>query len=185
MQLQLRRLSRKQDALPARAGHPERTEIPLLRRNTSGGRDISPPLASHTESNPNSDPKLATHTTNVYSPHKLLTNRLIPEIISFAIPPIDQTIAEDAAGSGETLHVRHTIISEEIVTNAVHSAAQVFRTHVDVRRHGAYETTPQDGNTAIGFTLLNYPVRIGGSTTGSSSRTGNQDIISPRGSIST
>ena len=64
------------------------------------------------ESDPSSDPKLATHTTNQYSPHKLLINRLIPEIIPVAVLPIEQTIAEYAAGSGETLHVRRAIISK-------------------------------------------------------------------------
>ena len=40
------------------------------------------------ESDPNSDPKVSTHITNGNSPHKLLINRLIPEIIPAAIPPI-------------------------------------------------------------------------------------------------
>ena len=52
------------------------------------------------ESDQNSDPKVATHTINGKYPHKLLINWLIPEIIPSAISPIDQTIAEDAAGSG-------------------------------------------------------------------------------------
>ena len=61
------------------------------------------------ESDPNSDAKVATHTsdgkkikvtdtetTNGNSPHKLLINRLIPDIIPVVIPPIDQTITEYA-----------------------------------------------------------------------------------------
>ena len=40
------------------------------------------------ESDPNSNPKVATHTTNRNYEHKLLINRLIPEIIPAAIPPI-------------------------------------------------------------------------------------------------
>ena len=77
------------------------------------------------ESNPNSDPKVDTHTSDGYSPHKLLINRIISEIIPVAIPPIDQTIAEYAALSGDTLRARCTILSKEIVTDTARSAAHV------------------------------------------------------------
>ena len=46
-----------------------------------------------TESNPNSDPKVATYTTNVNSPYKLLTNREIPAIVQGVISPVNQTTA--------------------------------------------------------------------------------------------
>ena len=58
-----------------------------------------------------------------------------------------------------------------------------FRTPADISRYGTDGTNPRDGNTVIGSTRLTSPVRIGGSTTGSPSRTENQDNISPRGSI--
>ena len=58
-----------------------------------------------TESDPNSDPKVDTHTsdgnkrkvtdtdtTNGNYPHKLLINRLTPEIIPVVIPPIDRQV---------------------------------------------------------------------------------------------
>ena len=146
------------------------------------------------EIDPKSDQLVATHTsdgmkikvtdtdnTNGNYPRKLLINRLIPDIIPVAIPPIDQTIAEDAAGSGETLHVRRTIVSKDIVTDTARSAARVFRNPAYVIRHGTDRTTQRDGNTAIGSTRLATPVWIGGSTTGSPSRNGIQYIISPRG----
>ena len=136
-----------------------------------------------TESDLNRNPKVATHTTNIYYTHKLLTNRLIPDIIPVAIPPIEQTIAEDAAGSVETLHARLTIILKEIVTNALRSAAHVLQSHADVIRNDMDGTTPWDGNNDIGSNRVTSPVRICGSTTGSQSRTGNQYITSPRGSI--
>ena len=92
-----------------------------------------------TESGSNSNLKLTTHTsdgkkrkvtdndtTNRNSPHKLLINWIIPEIIPVTIPPIDQTVMEDAAGIGATLHVRRTILSTEITTDAVRSAARGF-----------------------------------------------------------
>ena len=47
-----------------------------------------------------------------------------------------------------------------------------------------YGNNPKYGNNAIGSARLTSPVRICGSTTGSPSRTGNQYIVSPRGSIS-
>ena len=59
------------------------------------------------ESDPKSDPLVATHTsdgkkrkvtntdtTNRNSPHLIWINRLIPEIIPVSIPPIDPTIAD-------------------------------------------------------------------------------------------
>ena len=63
------------------------------------------------------------------------------------------------------------------------SAAHVFRTPANVSRHSTYGTTTWDGKTAVGSTRLTSPVLIGDSTTGSPSRTGNQDIISTRVSI--
>ena len=77
----------------------------------------------YAENNPSSNPNVATHTSDINKikvtdtettkgnyPHKLLINRLIPEIIPVAILPIYQTIAEDSEGSGETLHARRTIL---------------------------------------------------------------------------
>ena len=63
--------------------------------------------------------KLAdTDTTNDNPPHKLLINRLIPEIISVVIPMIKHTTAYGVAASGGTLHAVRTIIPKEIVTDA-------------------------------------------------------------------
>ena len=63
------------------------------------------------------------------------------------------------------------------------SAAHFYQTPADLSRHVTDGTTPSDGNTNIGSTRLAYPFQIGVSTTVSPSRTGSQDIISPRGSI--
>ena len=73
---------------------------------------------------------------------------------------IDQTIAEDAVGSGDNLNALCTIISKEIATDAVRSAAHIFRTPADVRRPSMDGTTPRYGNTYIGSTRLASPVRI-------------------------
>ena len=86
-----------------------------------------------------------THTTNGYYPHKLLINRLIPDITPSTIPPIEQTIPDDSAVSGEILHARRSTLLKEIVLDAAFSAARIFRTPADVIRHGTDGTTPQDG----------------------------------------
>ena len=78
-----------------------------------------------TESDPNSDPKVATHTsdkkkikvtdtdtTNENCPHKSLINRLVPEIIPVVIPLIDQSTTDGYEASGETLHACRTIYIE-------------------------------------------------------------------------
>ena len=73
------------------------------------------------EDDAESDPKVATYTTNGNSPHKWILNQLIPNIIPGAIRPIDQTITEDVAVIGETLEAHQTVISKEIVTDAARS----------------------------------------------------------------
>ena len=75
------------------------------------------------------------------------------------------------------------ILSKYIFTDVVQSAARFYRTPADLSRHGTDGTTPSDGKTNIGSARLESPFQIGVSTTVSPSRTGSQDIISPRGSI--
>ena len=94
------------------------------------------------ERDPNSDPKVATYITNVNPPHKLFINWLIPDIIPGAIPPIDQTITEDAELIGETFEALQTIHSKEIVPDAARSGARIFRTPGDVSRTDGEGTTP-------------------------------------------
>ena len=124
-----------------------------------------------------------TDTNNRNSPQKSLINCIVPEIIPFIIPLIYQTTVKGFAVSGDTLHVYRTIHLKEIVTDAAHSAAHVFRNPVYVSWHFMDGTTPRYGNTSVRSTRLTSPVRIGGSTTVYPTRTGSQDIISPRCSI--
>ena len=86
-------------------------------------------------------------------------------------------------GIGVTLHAHCMIISKEIVLDMVCSDVRVFRTPMDVFCHGTNVSTPWDGNTDVGFTNLDSPVRIGGYNSVSPSRTGSQDIIDTLGSI--
>ena len=64
-----------------------------------------------------------TDTIKGNSPHKLLINRLIPQIIPVVIPQVNQTTADGVAASGGTLYVVRTVLLKEIVTDAVRSAA--------------------------------------------------------------
>ena len=84
------------------------------------------------ESDPNSDPKVATQTsdrkkrkvtdtenTNVNSPHKLLINWLIPDIIPVVILPIKLPTVDGVAEIEGTLHAASVTISfDRIVQHA-------------------------------------------------------------------
>ena len=113
-----------------------------------------------TESDPNINPKVATYTTNGDSPHKLILNRIVPNIIPGAIRLIDQTTTEDVAGIEDTLDARQTVLLKEIVTDATHSGAHIFRNPRDVSRTGRNSTMPQDRNTAVAASSLTSPVQF-------------------------
>ena len=126
------------------------------------------------ESDPKSDQVVATHTsdqnerkvtdtdtTNTNYLYTLLINRLIPEIIPVAIPPINQTTVDGVAASGGTLHEVRTILSKENVTGSACSAARVFKDPPVVNWKETYRTIPRDGNTVRMTHILTTPVRIG------------------------
>ena len=140
-----------------------------------------------------SDPLVATHTsdekkgkfsdtdtTNVNYPQRLLINRTLPMII----PPIDPRIADGVTAGRGTEHARQTIASKVIVTAVVRSGAHVLQNPADVIRTDTDETIPRDGNTSISYPRFSYTVLIGGGTTVSPTRTGSQEIISPKGPTS-
>ena len=92
------------------------------------------------ESDPKSDPKVATHTsdgnkrkvtdtdtTKGNYRHKLLMNRLIPDIIPVVIPPINHMTVDGVSSSGGTFHAHRMIISKDIAMDATRSAAFVFK----------------------------------------------------------
>ena len=68
-----------------------------------------------------------TDTINVNFPHKLLINRIIPEIIPVVIPPVHQMTADGVAESVGTLHAVRTVLSKKIITDAARRAAHVFK----------------------------------------------------------
>ena len=91
------------------------------------------------ESDPNSDPKVATHTSdrkkrnitdtntnNRKSLHKLLINWLLLDIIPVNTPLVDLTTTDGVAASVGNLHACCAIfLLKEIVADSVRSAAHV------------------------------------------------------------
>ena len=120
--------------------------------------------------------KVATYNTNGKSPHKLIFNRITPKTIPGAIRPIDQTITKDVAGITDTLDARQTVLSKEIVTDAVRSGAHIFQIPRGVSRIGRDGTTPRDGNTAVAAVRLTSPVQFYHSTMDPPIRNRNQEI---------
>ena len=93
-----------------------------------------------TESNPKSDPLVATHTsdrnerkitdtdtTKENFLHKLLTNREIPAIIQGVMPPVNKTTTYGVETSGRYLHVVRVVLHKEIFTGAMRSTAGVIK----------------------------------------------------------
>ena len=143
-----------------------------------------------------SDQVVATHTsdgkkrkvtdtdaTNVNFPHKLLINRIIPDIIPVVIPPVHQTTADGVAASGETLHAVRTFLSKKIVTDAACSAAHVFKDPLVVNWKDTDGAIPRDRNTFGMPPRATTPVRIGTVPLVSPTSIRSQDIGSPRRSI--
>ena len=124
-----------------------------------------------TESNPNSDPKVATYTTHGNYPHKLLTNREIPEIIQGVIPLVNQTTTDGVATSRGDLHTLRTVLHQDIVTGATRSTLGVIKDPLVINHRDAIGPIKVDKNT-VGIPprtttqVLNgtgpsaYPIRI-------------------------
>ena len=136
---------------------------------------------SDSKSDPSSNPKVATYTTNGNFPQK----KSVPKIIQDAILPIDQLVTEGLPGIQETLRARQTMLLKEIVTDAVCSGARIFRNPREVSRTGRDRSTPQDVNTAVATSRLTLQIPNFISTSNSPTRTGTQDISIPRRSIIT
>ena len=70
-------------------------------------------------SDPKSDPKVATYTTNGNFAQKKLKNRFFPKIIQDAIRLIDQLVTEDVPGIRDTLGKHQTVLLKEIINGKV------------------------------------------------------------------
>ena len=129
------------------------------------------------ESDPISNPKLDTYTTNLKTPQKLFNNWFIPKIILGAIRPIDQLSTEDVPWIWETLDAWQTMLSKDIFTDATRSGARIFRTPREVSWTDRDGSMPQDVNTTIAAARLNPPIQNFNSTYDSPTRTGTQEIF--------
>ena len=107
------------------------------------------------ESDPNSDPKVATYTTNRKSPQKLFTNREIPAIIQGVIPPVNQTTADGVKTSRRALHAVHEVLHKEIVTGATRITAGVLKYPLVINWKDASGTIAVDKKT-VGIPPQNH-----------------------------
>ena len=124
-----------------------------------------------------------TYTTNGNSPQKLLINRLIPDIISVIIPPIDPQIAYGFAASNVNLHAHQTISLKNIVTDAAHRGARVFQYYTVVNWKNTDRTIPQYVNTSGSPPRSTNPVWICAGPSAYPTLMGSQEIGSLSGSI--
>ena len=138
---------------------------------------------SDPKSDPSSNPKLATYTTNGNSPQRLLANRKIPEIIQGVILPVHQVTADGVLTCGGALHVVRTVLSEEIVTVAAPRAANVFKDHTVVNWKVERRPIPINMNTIGLSPKATIQVMTGTGTSSPPICKRIQEIGSPRGSI--
>ena len=149
------------------------------------------------ESDPKSDQVVATQisdgkerkvtytdTTKGKISHKLLINRIIPEIITVVILLVNQTTANRVAASGGNLHAVCTVLLKDIVTYTARSAARVFTDPLVVNWKDTSRTIPRDRNTSGIPPRATTSVRIITGPLVSPTRMGIQDIGSPRWFIS-
>ena len=128
-------------------------------------------VATHT-SDGNERKITDTDTTKINPPHKLILNRLIPNIIPGAIHLIDHTITEDVAGIRETLDTRQTVLLKEIVRDAERSGARILWNPMEVSRTGRDGNMTRVVNTSVAAARLTLPIQNFHSTSDYPTRTG-------------
>ena len=138
---------------------------------------------SNPKRDPSSDPKRATYTTNRNSPHRLLANSKIPAIIQGVIPPVHQATADGVSTCGGALHVVRTVITEDIVTVTVPSAAGFSKEPTVVNRKVASRPITIDMNTVGVTPRATTQVLIATGTSVTPICIRRQEIDSLRGSI--
>ena len=112
-------------------------------------------------SNPKSDPRVDTHTTNIISANHT-TERiptqtlLINPTIQFFAWPITPLVTAGVVGEQESLSLRQTVLPQAIVTDAAPSCARIYRTHGKVsgtERDGAMPIDASSSETKFRFSL--------------------------------
>ena len=99
------------------------------------------------ESDPNSDPKVDTHTANRNSPQKSLTNREIPAIIQGVIPLVNQTTSGGVATSRRGIRAVCAVLRKEIFAGAMRSTAGFLKDPNVINWKDTIGTIPVDRNT--------------------------------------
>ena len=135
------------------------------------------------ESDPNSDPKVATHTTKRNYLHKLLTNREIPEIIQGFIPPVKQTTLGGVATSRRGMNAVRAVLRKEIFTGATRSTAGVLKDPPGINGKDTGGTITVDRNTVGIPPRTTTQVRTGTRPSFPPTSIGSQKIEGPRRSI--
>ena len=131
------------------------------------------------KSNPSSDPKVATHTTNGYFTQKLFISRFAPKITPVVIGPINLLITVNVVGIQDILSLRQTVLPKASVTDAARSCARIFRgTPGKVRRTDRNGATTRDISSDENSRLSSpSPLSNPNSVYPASFR--NQEVISP------
>ena len=116
-----------------------------------------------------------TDTSNGNLQQKLLNNRTLPIIATLFDPCIDDRVATSRALTIKLVTPR----TKEVITYLVRSNARTLWTPGHVSRTGRDSSTPGNCNIYVRSPRVNSPVLIGG-TNVSPTRTGIQDIVSPK-----
>ena len=135
------------------------------------------------KSDPSSDPKVATYTTNRNSPQTLLANCEIPAIVQGVISPVHHANVDGVSICGGYLHAVRTIILEEIVTVTAPSATCVFKDPPVINWKFASSLIPIDMKTVVLSPRSNTQVLTGTGTSTPPILIRRQEIDSPRGYI--
>ena len=98
-------------------------------------------------SDPSSDPKVATYTTNGNFTQKLLSSRFVPNITPFFIVPINLLVTANVVGVQDILSPCQTVLPKARVTNAALSCAHIFRNPWKVSCTGRDDSTSRDVNS--------------------------------------
>ena len=134
---------------------------------------------SDPKSDPSSNQKVATHTTNRNFTQKLLISRFVQNIITGIIQPINPPITVDVMGVQDVLSPCQTVILKESVKDAARSCTLIFR-----RAYGKVSWTSRE-NAMPWDIISDYNSRLisqGPSCVSNSvspTRTGHQNIFSP------
>ena len=136
-------------------------------------------------SDPKSDPRvathttnriLATHTTNGISTQKLLINPTIQAVFG----PITPIIAAGVVGVRESLSPLQTVLLQSNVTDAVRNCARIYRTPEKVSGTERYGATPRDLYSSETNSIFSFQIPSFIVTSVSPAHFRDQYIVSPR-----